>query len=189
MARAAEQHHDVAGVRALRHGQDQPGAVLRRCAIGERADDAPACLRGKPITIPVLSPLPAISSVPWVETWRGLALHLRGGMQLTLVMRTLVTCGLPPSSRLRGRRWAPGPRRPAAVAPGGGPPALAASGRRSAGQVASTAAERCCDDALVQSLDRLWALLGRQDNPLRGEPVATHWAASEVSRSLVANRR
>lgn len=42
----------------------------------------------------VASPLPAISSVPWIETWCRLLLHLAVGMQLTLVMRTVRTCRL-----------------------------------------------------------------------------------------------
>ena len=36
--------------------------------------------------------MPFSSSVPWVETWRALPLHLTTGMQLTAVMRTLLTC-------------------------------------------------------------------------------------------------
>ena len=60
--------------------------------------------------------------MPWVETWRGLPLHLAAGTQLTLVMRTVVTRALevgpvaaaaggwgplrPPAARRRRRRRA-----------------------------------------------------------------------------------
>jgi hypothetical protein len=38
------------------------------------------------------SPGPDSSSVPCVETWCGLPLHLLTGTQLTVMIRTLVTC-------------------------------------------------------------------------------------------------
>jgi hypothetical protein len=39
-------------------------------------------------------PTPFTSSVPCVETWRGLPLHRVEGVQATLVILTLVTCAL-----------------------------------------------------------------------------------------------
>ena len=71
-----------------------PERVLRRCETGERLTIRPPGVRGKAITDPAASPLPAISSVPRAETWCGLPLHLAAGTQLTLVIRTLVTCRL-----------------------------------------------------------------------------------------------
>ncbi len=53
---------------------------------------APGAL-GKATTIPGVSPMPPSSSVPCVETWWELPLQWAIGTQLTLVMRTLVTCG------------------------------------------------------------------------------------------------
>src|ERR1700677_2521513 len=49
---------------------------------------------GNATTIPTFSPTPLSSSVPWVETWWGLPLQWAAGMQLTLVMRIVVTWAL-----------------------------------------------------------------------------------------------
>ncbi len=49
---------------------------------------------GKATTMPFVNPLPVSSRVPWVETSCGLLAHLTVGAQLTLVMRTVLTCGL-----------------------------------------------------------------------------------------------
>lgn len=49
---------------------------------------------GKATTMLLVSPLPVSSRVPWMETSCGLLLHLTLGTQLTLVMRTVLTCGL-----------------------------------------------------------------------------------------------
>jgi hypothetical protein len=69
-----------------------PALVWRRREAGETLlMRAPADL-GKPTTMFGFSPGPASSSVPWVETWWGLPLHLLTGTQLTVVIRTLVTC-------------------------------------------------------------------------------------------------
>src|SRR5665213_841993 len=83
--------------------------------------------RGKATVMPFVSPLPASSRVPWVETWCGLLLHLVEGMQLTLVMRTVVTCKLEVDFvvALGEPAFCAGPE--GALAPGAVPPAPAAS--------------------------------------------------------------
>src|SRR5256885_10932103 len=71
-----------------------PRRVPRSREPGElRLMRAPA-ERGKATVIPARRPRPAKSSSPRTETWRGLPLHLDVGTQLTLVMRTEVTCRL-----------------------------------------------------------------------------------------------
>src|ERR1700760_1076549 len=71
-----------------------PAFVLRRCDPGEvRPIRAPG-ERGNAIVMPESRPLPAISSVPCVDTWCGLPLHFACGTQLTLVIRIVVMCGL-----------------------------------------------------------------------------------------------
>src|SRR6476646_5825137 len=80
----------------------RPATVLRRCDVGERLTIRPPGVRGNATTVPVVIPLPAIKSVPWTETWCGLPLHLADGTHATLVIRTLVTCGLVAEVGLRG---------------------------------------------------------------------------------------
>src|SRR5438309_11662686 len=71
-----------------------PSRVARSRAPGElRLMRAPP-ERGKATTIPARRPRPAKSNSPCTETWCGLPLHLGVGTQLTLVMRTEVTCRL-----------------------------------------------------------------------------------------------
>src|SRR5438132_11184871 len=72
----------------------RPAAFARRCAPGDlRLMRAPG-RAGNATVNPALSPLPVSSSVPCTETWCGFALHLVCGVQVTLVMRTEVTCAL-----------------------------------------------------------------------------------------------
>src|SRR5580704_9351040 len=69
-----------------------PPLVLRRCAAGElRLTCAPGVF-GNPTAIPLASPTPWISRVPWRETWCGFPLQRVAGVQLTLVIRTFFTC-------------------------------------------------------------------------------------------------
>src|SRR2546428_9815036 len=71
-----------------------PSRVARSRAPGElRLMRAPP-ERGNATVIPGRRPRPAKSSSPRTETWRGLPLHFDVGTQLTLVMRTEVTCRL-----------------------------------------------------------------------------------------------
>ena len=71
-----------------------PSRVARSRAPGElRLIRAPP-ERGNATVIPGRRPRPAKSSSPRTETWRGLPLHLDAGTQLTLEMRTEVTCRL-----------------------------------------------------------------------------------------------
>src|SRR5439155_11279153 len=71
-----------------------PSRVARSRAPGElRLMRAPP-ERGNATVIPGRRPRPAKSSSPRTETWRGLPLHLDVGTQLTLAMRTEVTCRL-----------------------------------------------------------------------------------------------
>ncbi len=74
-----------------------PAIAKRRCAAGCAAGEtrlmrAPGDL-GKATTMPGARPTPSSSSVPCAETWWGLPLQWAAGTQLTLWMRTLVTCG------------------------------------------------------------------------------------------------
>lgn len=80
---------------------------------------------GKATTMPFVSPLPVSSRIPWVVTSCGLLLHLTVGMQLTLVMRTVRTCGLDACMEvvLRGAAFRAGLAAPEGAAL---PPALAA---------------------------------------------------------------
>src|ERR1700676_2878277 len=72
----------------------RPAAAGCRCAAGEELEMRAPGERGNATIIPAFSPLPLTSSVPWIDTWRALALHLAAGTQLALVMRTEVTCRL-----------------------------------------------------------------------------------------------
>src|ERR1700759_4288747 len=90
----------------------RPALVLRRCAAGERRTIRPPGVCGKAIVEPGPSPLPAINSVPCVETWCGLPLHFDFGTQLTLVMRTVSTCGLVAVRVLAAGSGAVGPAPP-----------------------------------------------------------------------------
>src|SRR6476646_1724088 len=85
-----------------------PATVLRRCDGGEPLTIRPPGVRGNAITVPVVIPLPAINSVPWTDTWCGLPLHLAAGTHATLVIRTLVTCGLVAAVGLRALDGATG---------------------------------------------------------------------------------
>src|SRR5450432_2543280 len=76
----------------------RPAVLWRRCERGERGPILAPGVRGKATTVPDRRPMPAISSVPCVETWWGLALHLLAGVQLTDVMRALVACALAPGA-------------------------------------------------------------------------------------------
>src|SRR5690348_9224097 len=71
-----------------------PACVVRIRTVGERRlMRAPGEL-GNAIAIPALSPTPRSSSLPWTDTWWGLPLQRSVGVQLTAVMRTLLTCRL-----------------------------------------------------------------------------------------------
>jgi hypothetical protein len=72
----------------------KPCALARRCECGEVGPMWAPGVWGKATIMPFVSPLPASSRIPWVVTSCGLLLHLTVGMQLTLVMRTVRTCGL-----------------------------------------------------------------------------------------------
>src|SRR5437763_3845490 len=59
-----------------------PGEVRLMCAPAER---------GNATVMPLFRPTPPMASVPRIDTWCGMALHLEAGTQRTLVMRTLRT--------------------------------------------------------------------------------------------------
>ena len=150
-----------------------PAFVLRRCEPGElRPIRAPGeC--GNAIVMPESSPLPAISSVPCVDTWCGLPLHFACGTQLTLVMRTLVTCGLvavfvlaAAGAEVLGAGVVPGtdavvvaPAPPVEVTP---PALVAAAFEADPARPTNehdSAATVVAAKRLKRSLDRLWAAL------------------------------
>src|SRR5450759_2014730 len=124
----------------------RPRADLRRRDPGElRLTRAPKA-RGKPTTIPAVSPLPLISRVPLIETWWGLLLQCAAGTQLTLETRTGGASGSEPPV-LPLAPVAPVPLEPSEVAPAAGvPPGLAAlaggamSGKRQSDSAATAAA-------------------------------------------------
>jgi hypothetical protein len=150
-----------------------PAFVLRRCEPGDvRPMRAPGA-RGNAIVIPEVRPLPAISSVPCVDTWCGLPLHLGCGTQLTLVMRIVVTWGLvavfvfvEAGAELLGAGVVPGaaavvvaPEPPVEATP----PALAAAVLEAVPTRLTKEHDSAANDAtarrLKRSPDRLWAAL------------------------------
>jgi hypothetical protein len=159
-----------------------PAFVWCRCDTGERAPMRAPGVRGKPTRMPATSPLPASSSVPRVETWRGFALHRTAGTQATLVMRTLVTC----------RLGVPG------VAPAGAPPAVAPWPRLAASErdgpprrlrQARAAATAAAASRMRSLVELWWADLAAKAIPLpSGRLAVPNCAAFEVSRSALANR-
>src|SRR5580700_9081595 len=96
----------------------RPADPLRRCAPGETLEIRARGLLGKATVIPVASPRPAISRMPWSETWWGLAPQWLTGMQRTLVIRTVVTCELE-FGLLAAGLFAGVPPPPGALAPPG----------------------------------------------------------------------
>ena len=97
VAPAAQQHHDAPGVRAASGpSRAAPRVVLAQVRGGRaRADRARPATRGKPIAIPALQAhaLRRSSGAVRGHLVRVGAAAAPRGMQLTLVMRTLVTCG------------------------------------------------------------------------------------------------
>lgn len=148
---------------ALGTVNNRPARVLRRCEIGERRTIRPPGVRGNAIVDPAASPLPPICSVPRVETWWGSPLHLALGTQLTLVMRTLSTCGLDVARPLLAGAVATGPAPPltppceAAPAPSAselGAPADSAINAKSSAKAILAARGEC------RAPDRLWTATG-----------------------------
>src|SRR5271166_6558079 len=132
----------------------RPAAALCRCAAGEVLEMRAPAVRGKATIIPVFSPLPVNSSVPRVETWCGLALHLGVGTQLALVMRTEVTCRL---------------ETPFVPDVGAAPPAVlavAAPGLKADAHASNPTT------AALRDFDRLWAPVLAKMIPF--DPVTSH---------------
>ena len=139
----------------------RPEPRLRRREPGDlRLMRAPG-VRGKATTIPALRPLPAISSVPPIDTWCGLLLQVDAGVQRTLVMRTEVTCAVgvmakPRARPATGMLGAVGAPPPDAVPPelaasaSGAPPTSEPAPARSEHSDAAAA-------AAAGSVNRLWA--------------------------------
>ena len=136
-----------------------PPGVLRRCAAGETLEMRARGLPGKAIASPAAMPLPVISRLPWRETWCGLALQWLTGTHRTLMIRTLVTCGLevglpvPPVLRAGVVPGAP----PGALAPPGLAAAARAVGLPGRPSALSENAHSSAPAAAVIALDRLWA--------------------------------
>ncbi len=165
-----------------------PALVMCRCETGELATIRAPGACGKATVIPATSPLPASSSVPCVETWWGLPLHFVFGTQLTLTIRTLVTCRLgvalgaavvllPAGALATGA--APGERR-SAGARGRGACRCAGGHGRAAEQ---RDGEQCNEMPQSESPGSHVGDFPRQDNPLPGGDCGSGWAASELSRS------
>ena len=120
-----------------------PAELERRWAPGElRLIVAPADL-GKATSIPAFRPAPWTRSVPFVETWCGLPEHLEAGVQLTWMIRTLVTWALTVGAA--AFVGAAGAEVPGAEAPPG--PAAAAAGATASSSAANIA---------VRNFSRTW---------------------------------
>src|SRR5438552_5109091 len=122
--------------------------------------------RGKATVIPARRPRPEKSKSPRTETWRGLPLHLEVGTQLTLVMRTEVTCRLPVEVFVAGagcvaRVVATGAPAPCAPDPPGEatPPALAAAATPVPSSAGSTPQSVAAAVAATAKLPRVRALV------------------------------
>jgi hypothetical protein len=102
---------------------------------------------GKATIIPLFNPVPPSRSVPCVETWWGLPLQKAVGIQLTLLIRTVVTCALgePAFFVVAGALFAGAPAAPGAVPPEPAPAAAAApaSRQRSAAAIAAKRNRLC----------------------------------------------
>ena len=139
----------------------RPAPLLRRREAGElRLMRAPGA-RGKATTIPALRPLPAIKSVPPLDTWCGLLLQADVGVQRALVMRTEVTCATGTSATPRARPatgtlGAVRPPPPDAVPPG---LAASASGAPATSEPAPPRSQHsdAAAAAALGSVNRLWA--------------------------------
>ncbi len=153
----------------------------------------PPGVRGNAIVDPAAIPLPAISSVPRSDTWCGFVLHLAAGTQLTLVIRTLVTCGLVAVDLLVGVGFGAGfdgaglagaDATGGAAPPGDAvPPGLALDAALATDALApvDAGASVSAHDSAAASVaawsacpipDRLWATLLAKTIPFRGGPVA-----------------
>jgi len=181
MARAAEQHHDVAPSARVPDVRS-PATVFRGANGAETRRSAPG-VRGNVDTLPVVIPFPR-STRSVDETWCDCA--ARGRHARHVVIRTWsrgVSCSRRRLARRRRRSRRRGRR--------GGAPARRL--RRSSStlpptppSVASTAPS-VLHEALVCECDRMWR--ARSPNiPSTAGRRETHRAASEVSRSLFANR-
>ncbi len=151
------------------------------CALGEKLLIRAPGAFGKATTMPGLSPTPPSSSVPWVETWCGLALQCAAGTQLTLWIFTLSTCREGLAAAL-----APAPVRPVdelgalvvEVPPAfavevtlgaEAPPAPTAS---AVGAYVASARSDATMAVARTNLDRLWApVLAKTWTLLRAEPA------------------
>src|ERR1700683_3041497 len=113
---------------------------------------------GNATTMPGPRPGPCSASMPWTDTWWGLALHLAVGVQLTLVMRTLSTCAELYAGLVAGARGVDaGADPPGLPSPAWVPPGLAArAGSARAPSVPASASAVSAAAANV-NLDRLWA--------------------------------
>lgn len=161
-----------------------PALPWCRCAAGEtRLTRAPGDL-GKATTIPLVRPGPCSSRVPWMDTWWGLALHLAVGVQLTRVMRTVLTCSEETTVVLLGAAGALEPGAPV-------PPALAA--RQAPAPPRANAKSEM--DTAARWMMRLWAAaLAKITKPLLPpRPTVVEGcfparsAESDVTGSALAN--
>ena len=163
-------------VRRLGYRRDQAERGFSQArGRGAVLTEAPG-LVGNPTTIPGCSPTPLTSSVPWVETWWGFALQCAEGVQGTPVMRTVVTCALPP---LGVECAAPVGEPGVAVPPD--PAASAVSGQRSRASAIANSAPAGAHDSLCRA--------SRRDHETLRVVGRAPWTAGSAADRLGASNR